>query len=84
MSDFNLQKFLIENKMTRNSRLLKEDDKSMYRHRTPEEKAKELIGNHGEELAIAIVDEILKMESLQEYWKEYWRAVKNELTDQNM
>jgi iron uptake system EfeUOB component EfeO/EfeM len=26
MSDFNLQKFLIENKMTRNSRLLKENN----------------------------------------------------------
>jgi len=30
MSDFNLQKFLIENKMTRNSQLLNEDEQEDY------------------------------------------------------
>jgi hypothetical protein len=141
MDNFDLKKFLIESKITRNSRLLaegnlqqdvmdfldsiesdnyqrskdndpdyeeikpsieffldlhpeyegredeimpflNENNQSMGEVMTPQEKAEEMLASYGSrELAAQVVDEILKIEVLQEQYKEYWRAVKNELLE---
>ena len=84
MENFDLKKFLVESKMTRNSRLLapflNENWQSLGISITPQENAKEMIVSLGSRrLAAEVVDEILKIEVLQERYKEYWRAVKSEI-----
>ena len=79
MDNFDLKKFLVESKMTRNSRLLEESNLQQDVI-TPQEKAEEMLASYGsKELAAQVVDEILKIEVLQEQYKEYWRAVKSEI-----
>jgi hypothetical protein len=52
---------------------------------TPQENAKEMIVSLGSRrLAAEVVDEILKIEVLQEQYKEYWRAVKGEILNNNL
>jgi hypothetical protein len=77
MTDFDLKKFLIENRITRNSKLLAEDSQSMKDVMTPQKQAEEMIADLGSKrLALENVDEILNIEVLQERYKEYWREVK--------
>jgi hypothetical protein len=76
MDNFDLKKYLVENKVTTNFKMTEETSKN-----SAIEKAKKLVETFGKELAVKVVEEIQNTKAVYandtEY--DYWEEVKQEI-----